>query len=1087
MPVPEQLISPDALLDAAATQLGFSEGELLPAAAEPSDKTRDVWLEKGDWLALAKSVGAESVFFVNQYPVVVFAKSTEQSDLSLRDFYNRIWCMAGPQLLFLARPGELAIYDLGRPPMESDEALDDKGRLLSEKVRKTAEVQAKLAHFRREQIESGGLFGESRFADGIHRADRALIRDLRIVRQELLARKLEAKHAHSLIGRSIFIRYLEDRKVLIPEYFENVATRSEAWGKLLVAPPTHLFIESDLENLRYPRVLQDKKFTYALFDQLAADFNGDIFPVDDEEREKVKPEHLELLRNLLLGETAAQQHLFFFAYRFDVIPIELISSIYEEFYNEQMDKGKNHGSHYTRATLVEFILSRTLTPDALERSPRVMDPACGSGIFLVESFRRIVRYQTWKQDGKRLSRPQLRRILREQIAGIDINEEAVRVAAFSLYLAFLHYQEPREINEQRRLPNLKWAKRTERDGDQHYDILFYGNAFDAVGKESPPEVAKCFGVATADVVVGNPPWGTPKKGDQIGLKALKRAVEWCTERKHAIGDNELSQAFIHLAVELLKDRGRAGMLVSSGVFFKHHQNSRDFRNQWLTRVRLEHVVNFAHVRQFFFRDKASKSGSRTRKSEAIAPFVSVVFEKNSNCEETRFEYWSAKRTAYVENVQAVVLSKGDMHWLSQLSCLTYEKTWKIYWWGGHRDEALVRSLERFPSFIDLPQTISNTQVIPGAGFEEGRIGRRPSGWLKDFKELPADAFHSYGPLTLSNLQVVPNSVRRRGVKDVFEGHRLLLSRGIQASGKFTARLENRNFCFRHSIFAFRLSGFEQWQEKVLLAIFWSSLARYYLFLATGSWGMWHDELNLEIAGKIPIVLPQDASHRSRLVDVVAKLQQTPVKGILSEIQDPGAQERIRGLERELDEAVFDLYGLNRAERDLIRDMCDVGLDFFYQHQKSLAVKSASRPRERWGAQTQVARSQTELGAYLNTFLQIWNKDLKPTSELTWQILSPSLQSPLMAVLFSTRPKNQNSQPEPSTDLTWTTVLNMVDKHSQQPAGSRHIYTDSFVRLVAEDQILLIKRNELRFWTRSAAREDAEATQLQAIRLQEASA
>ena len=59
-----------------------------------------------------------------------------------------------------------------------------------------------------------------------------------------------------------------------------------------------------------------------------------------------------------------------------------------------------------------------------------------------ESFRRIVRHLFAEQNGKRVSKPQLRKILRNQIAGMDINEEAVRIAAFSLYLAFLHYQSP---------------------------------------------------------------------------------------------------------------------------------------------------------------------------------------------------------------------------------------------------------------------------------------------------------------------------------------------------------------------------------------------------------------------------------------------------------------------------------------------------------------------------------------------------------------------------------------------------------------------------------------------------------------------
>ena len=216
-------------------------------------------------------------------------------------------------------------------------------------------------------------------------------------------------------------------------------------------------------HARFLRVLQNKDFTYALFHQLADDFNGDTFPIEEGETDCIQQEHLDKLRGFLLGTTSAQQELFFFAYRFNVIPIELISTIYEEFYNERTGKDRNQGSHYTPPALVEFVLAHTLTPEVLATKPRVLDPACGSGIFLVESFRRIVRHLWAEQNGKRVSRPQLRKILREQIAGVDINEEAVRVAAFSLYLAFLHYQEPREINEERRLPYLKWVPKEERN------------------------------------------------------------------------------------------------------------------------------------------------------------------------------------------------------------------------------------------------------------------------------------------------------------------------------------------------------------------------------------------------------------------------------------------------------------------------------------------------------------------------------------------------------------------------------------------------------------------------------------------------
>jgi len=75
------------------------------------------------------------------------------------------------------------------------------------------------------------------------------------------------------------------------------------------------------------------------------------------------------------------------------------------------------------------------------------------------------------------------------------------------------------------------------------------------------------------------------------------------------------------------------------------------------------------------------------------------------------------------------------------------------------------------------------------------------------------------------------------------------------------------------------------------------------------------------------------------------------------------------------------------------------------------------------------------------------------------------------------------------ESSWATVLKMLDKNLQQPTSSRDIYIDTFVRFVDKDsnQILIIKRNERRFWTPSAAREDAEATQLQAMRLQEEAA
>ncbi|HWS85158.1 MAG TPA: hypothetical protein VN207_12965 [Ktedonobacteraceae bacterium] len=88
-----------------------------------------------------------------------------------------------------------------------------------------------------------------------------------------------------------------------------------------------------------------------------------------------------------------------------------------------------------------------------------------------EEPRRIVRYKVKEQAGQPLSSEELRTILCDQIVGIEINEEAIRIAAFGLYLAILHYQSPRNILESRPLPNLIYQKDQERN-KQYYQILF---------------------------------------------------------------------------------------------------------------------------------------------------------------------------------------------------------------------------------------------------------------------------------------------------------------------------------------------------------------------------------------------------------------------------------------------------------------------------------------------------------------------------------------------------------------------------------------------------------------------------------------
>ena len=1085
--------SASELLEAAYTTLGLNEGELLSADFSPTEETTlEQWLDKGDWLSLAKQVGAEKIFFVEDDPVIVFAKSQGQDSSALRKVFNDVWCMARPQRLFLARDGELAVYDLTKPPVKKDEQWEQNRPLAVAKS--VAEVAIELKNYHREMIESGKLFEEERFGEEDQRADQSLIRDLKTVRARLTNpssdKKLKRKYAHALIGRSIFIRYLEDRDILTRDYFENVTIKysKPEWKMLLDAPLNKPDLNTDMEALLYPRVLSNKDFTYALFDQLSEDFNGDMFPSDPDEREAVDIQHLKLLQEFLRGDIDAQKSLFFWAYRFDIIPIELISSIYEEFYLTENSDSGNHGTHYTPSSLVRFVLSQVLTPECLEKNPRILDPCCSSGIFLVEAFRRIVRYRVYKQNGKRLSSKELRKVIRDQLAGIEINEEAVRVAAFSLYLALLHFQEPpaiwKQIEKGQRLPSLKYQENSSRTGEK-FNNLIEANAFDIDQTINDKNLLSRFNSNCADVVVGNPPWGSPQEDDKEGKGILGKALDWCKKREYPVGDDERSQAFIWRTLDFLRNEGYAGLLVSAGILFKSHVNSKKFRKKWLSSVRLIEVVNFIHARDIFF-------------SEARSPFASLVFQKKSEFDPQYqlVRYFSVRKTAQVRQLKAVVLSYIDLQQVRQIDFLENDKLWKIYWWGNHRDAALIERIQSISSFEALRELYDKNNS--GQGFSKGKKDQQI--WsLPDYKYLPASKFQRYGPIKDNWFEQHPEAVTRIRKEALYKGDRLLIKHGITQSdeikGQIIARVESNDFCFTNSINCIKLLEPETWKYKVILGILWSSLPRYYFFLTSSKWGVWYDGIYQSEYLDLPIAFPDNEEVKSRIVNIVERLQDW--EEIEYSLVHPAGetrediQARLKEIELHLDEAVFDLYRLRGSERDLIRDMCDIGIEFCYNHTNSEAVKPVvSEPLGLTCGLIQTLESDIcnefshELKNYLTIFLKIWNRELSPEGEFSWRVIASGKSSTMLCILFSTQEIDHLPEPLESDEHAWSLVLEKLDDALVVPYSSNSIYVDGVIRTVTDTDIIIIKRNEKRLWTRSMAREDAEATLLQAINLQE---
>ncbi|MDH1270501.1 BREX-1 system adenine-specific DNA-methyltransferase PglX [Rhizobium pusense] len=1102
------------LLDQVYSAFSERSNDLLDAVAQPGalgdkDGPDSRWTDLGDWLSLARRLGAEKVLFVRGDPVAVFSDAREASDeAALGELYRRAWCMTEPRCLFVALPQELRVYDLNTPPKRGGPP-SDPWRVLS-----TAADVLKLTH---EIDEYGpdlqGLMEAGNSAPA--RADRRLIDDLRHVRSQLEATGLSMAEAHALIGRSILVRYLEDRGVLTQAYFDEVAGGNQEWRLALSSEGAIPVLGPPGKQRLYDRVLSDADFTHALFKKLATDFNGDLFALGEAREKRFGDEALKLLRAFLLGEIqAGQQPLFFWAYDFEVVPLALISSIYEQFYHdalskETVDKIKKNtaassfqtdnggasaratsdevegsdfegselkhgaGTHYTPANLVHDALRRTLTPHCLAVHPKILDPACGSGIFLVEAFRRIVRYEAQERKRK-LSPDELRDILRHRIFGIEINAEAARVAAFSLYLALLDQQEPPDIASGAPLPYLLHS--VPRD-EKHFGILVVSDAFALTddereflskrvadkktykGRSGDVSLLNNAGVLDLplggfDVVIGNPPW----------QEAPPLPRGWAAAFRLPEGEGAYSQLFIHRALTLLREGGRLGLLIGMKVFWNDRDTSRAFRSHLLAHAALKQIVNMAHVRRVFF-------------AKAVAPFAFLLAEKRPPAPNAQVVFWNARRVGSVERLRSIAAVPLDRRIVAQTDLAEADYLWKLYWWGGHHDAALVArlGLER-----TLGETVVNTDPQPRYGWQRGTTA--PSGKLATLFELNNKKVEAFGPVQEGWFLPPPSGIKRDPDQRIYGGQRLVITRGVREPIGPIARLEKQEFSFRHSFYCIPLPHLSLIEAKLTLGTLWSSLGRYLLFMTAGNWGGWHDQVTSRDVLRVPVRLKPSwgmpkTKHNDaamRIVQAVSQLRELPpenphIRGLFDASSDDNPKESWLAI---LDEAIFDLFELTKAERDLVEDFWAENHELYWKGAAAEATKRLTLTGAFNGTRANLSETSERSGLqpYLRAFLEAWNEQLPEGSEFSWQVAtSPARDA--VAVVFTLGGAAISAQQGP--DWNWESIVAQCAEALNQPI-SPAFYTKRVVRKAAADNFIILRENTRRLWTASTAREDAEA-------------
>jgi len=276
-------------------------------------------------------------------------------------------------------------------------------------------------------------------------------------------------------------------------------------------------------------------------------------------------------------------------YSFDVIPVELISSIYEMFAHSNDPLAAEAGSvHYTRLGLVELVLG--LSMQGMKHTSRVLDPSCGSGVFLVEASRRLVWLRE-REMGRRLDRYELREMLCSQIYGIDIDRDAVQVAAFSLYLTLLELDPDPQPPDALRFPPLVTPERASESVLNLTTQDFFNTAhpFDS----RPPFVDRGF-----DLVVGNAPWTalndrTAPRDPDDSEHGRQWGLEYC--RRKTVPDCKPDQGFLLRVRDFVNPTTMIGMVIGSRLFYQESDKGHRWLRTFLHENTVSSVVNLSDL------------------------------------------------------------------------------------------------------------------------------------------------------------------------------------------------------------------------------------------------------------------------------------------------------------------------------------------------------------------------------------------------------------------------------------------------------------------------------------------------------------
>lgn len=643
--------------------------------------------------------GAHSVFFEGEAngghgPAQAFifvSEGGDDADAHFAEVHQRLWSWGRVPLVYRRTPGVVQLFRCAHKP-----DFAEKGRLVCKPydiLKVGADIASAEAWWDASRIRSGSLWDDPVVAgmllsndDAAHRKLVTAVKDLRT--RLRAGSKLSQDLQRRLLILSLLVAYLDQRDALPDGFFSRFLSDATTFSAVLANGSALTQMLGELKRL----------------------FNGDVFLLEaDELKEIASTSELGHFSRLVEArEEQSGQMTLWALYSFRDLPVEVISNIYELFVSDPTD------SVYTPPALVRLILDEVLDDARIDRiiddGEIVLDPACGSGIFLVEAFKRVVLRWRARNDWAQPDVETLR-VLLGRIHGVDCEEGAVELATFSLCLAMCDALTPEQIRATPELfPKLGGRGLT-------HSCFF---------------AAKDSGLLSnkVAVVVGNPPF---KSG--LKTQGAQTAYARYVEHHGKLPDFQVAYLFLHEAMGLLRPGGILGMMQQYNLLYNEMA---DFRRLFFGRWNVREILDFVSVRGLFSKD--------TKVVTVVASAEPAPFDGS-------LLHAVFRRTARADANQRFDIDAYDLHRVPRAAIRADDTPdlWRSNLLGGARTYAFVKRLREMPALHDHAERMGWNF---GEGFIEGAGGKQGNAdHLYGQRLLPSDALTKDG-VKLSRITTV---------------------------------------------------------------------------------------------------------------------------------------------------------------------------------------------------------------------------------------------------------------------------------------------------------------------------------------------